>query len=79
MYESHVNGTTNRLPKGAASMGSTPAASSSLGRAVGTALVQAAAIVVVAKVVDAVLESFLARRRQQQQTQQQRHPEHAHA
>ena len=74
MYEP-MNGTgTNRLAKIQAPATAGSPMQNSVGRTVGTALVQAAAIVVVAKVVDAVLEAFLNRRRAQQQAQQpQRH------
>ncbi len=81
MYES-MNGTgVSRLPKNQ-TPSQTPApqtTASSLGRTVGTALVQAAAIVVVAKLVDVLVESFMSRRRTQQAQQPQRHPEHVHA
>lgn len=69
---SNMNG-TNRLARGDARP---PAVSSSssptLGKAIGGALIQAAAIVIVAKLVDVAVESFINRRRAQQAQAPQR-------
>ena len=76
MYPIHET-MNNRLPK-AQSASAAPA--NSLGRTVGTAVAQAAAIVIIAKLVDVLFEAFMSRRRAQQQVQPpQRHPEHVHA
>jgi len=66
----------NRLPKTQARGESAPPTVSNV---VGTALVQAAAVVVVAKLVDALIEAFMSRRRarQEQQPQRSRREEHA--
>jgi hypothetical protein len=79
MYES-MNGTgMSRLPKVQAPAPASPV-TNALGRTVGTAVVQAVAVVVVARIVDALLESYMNRRRAQQQPQPgARHHEHAHA
>jgi len=68
-----VNG-TNRLPKSesrAAAESTTP----TLGKAIGGAVLQAAAIVIVAKLVDVAVEAFMNRRRAQQQPQRTRREE----
>jgi hypothetical protein len=66
----------NRLPKTQTRGDATPP---SVTHVVGTALVQAAAVVVVAKIVDAVIEAFMSRRRarQEQVPQRGRREEHA--
>lgn len=69
MYESHMNGTgVSRLPKIQTPASASPG-TNALGRTVGTAVVQAVAVVVVARIVDALLESYMNRRRAQQQAQ----------
>lgn len=69
MYGVPVNSNgVNRLPKEAA-----PAPSSinpTVGRALGTMVVQAAAVVLVAKIVDVAIEAFMNRRRERQQAPQ---------
>jgi heme O synthase-like polyprenyltransferase len=66
----------NRLPKTQTRGGDS--APPSVTHVVGTALVQAAAVVVVAKIVDAVIEAFMSRRRaRQEQPQRNRREEHA--
>jgi hypothetical protein len=65
----------NRLPKTQTRGDATPP---SVTHVVGTALVQAAAVVVVAKLVDALIEAFMSRRRaRQEQPQRGRREEHA--
>ena len=71
MYES-MNGTgMSRLPKVNAPASASPV-TNALGRTVGTAVVQAVAVVVVARIVDALLESYMNRRRAQQAPAPQR-------
>jgi len=60
----------NRLPK--ATNASSPSTPTSVTHVVGTALVQAAAVVVVAKLVDALIEAFMSRRRSRQEQAPQR-------
>ena len=70
MYES-MNGTgMSRLPKVNAPASASPV-TNALGRTVGTAVVQAVAVVV-ARIVDALLESYMNRRRAQQAPAPQR-------
>jgi len=62
MYPIHET-MNNRLPK---AQPASQAPANSLGRTVGTAVAQAAAIVIIAKLVDVLFESFMSRRRAQQ-------------
>jgi hypothetical protein len=71
MYPMNSNGVgaANRLPResrAAAAESSSP----TLGKAIGGAVLQAAAIVIVAKVVDMAVEAFVNRRRERQQAPQ---------
>ena len=68
MYPIHET-MNNRLPK---TQSASPAPTSSLGRTVGTAVAQAAAIVIIAKLVDVLFEAFMSRRRAQQAQPPQR-------
>ena len=68
MYPIHET-MNNRLPKAPSA---SPAPANSLGRTVGTAVAQAAAIVIIAKLVDVLFESFMSRRRAQQTQAPQR-------
>ncbi len=73
MYESHLSGNgVSRLPKIPAQSASASPVTNALGRTVGTAVVQAVAVVVVARIVDALLESYMNRRRAQQAQAPQR-------
>ena len=75
MYGIPVNSNgVNRLPKEAAPSSISP----TVGRALGTMVVQAAAVVLVAKIVDVAIEAFMNRRRERQQAPQRaRREEHA--
>jgi hypothetical protein len=71
MYGLSNNG-TSRLPRVEARVPSSSSVTPTLGKAIGGALIQAAAIVIVAKLVDVAIESFVNRRRQQQAQAPQR-------
>ena len=71
MYGLNNNG-ASRLPRVDARVPSSASSSPTLTKAIGGALIQAAAIVIVAKLVDVAIESFVNRRRQQQAQAPQR-------
>ena len=72
MYGMNSMNGANRLPRSDVRPPSSSTMTPTLGKAIGGALIQAAAIVIVAKLVDVAIESFLNRRRQQQAQAPQR-------
>jgi hypothetical protein len=72
MYPMNGVSSTNRLARSDVRPSTASSSSSTLGKAIGGAVLQAAAIVIVAKLVDVAIESFVNRRRERQQPAPQR-------
>jgi hypothetical protein len=68
---------TSRLPRGESRTSTDGVPPNTLGRAIGGAVLQAAAIVIVAKIVDVAVDAFMNRRRAQQHQPQRSRREEA--